>query len=240
MFGAKAVAGIGRLPSTVESRSIPIALKRRTKDEEIEKWRRRTARAAADVVTTELVAAVSDALLMYQGRRGSATVPRTCSNRCSRSPTRQGDWPTRARAAAVEPWAALRGRSKRPTRTWRSSCWPTYGPSSRRRIPGGACDRGHCQSRRTRGWPWATFTKDDKPINAHRLSRLLKGFDVRSPAKRRDGDETFRGYSLADFAEPLLGICPLKWNKWNNPITTALNLQKLKWNTRVLFHFQKA
>ena len=38
----------------------------------------------------------------------------------------------------------------------------------------------------------------------------------------------------------LLGICPLKWNKWNNPITTALNLQKLKWNTWGPFHIQKA
>ena len=46
-FCPKAIAGIGRLPSTVESRSIPIALKRRTKGETVEKWRRRAAWAAA-------------------------------------------------------------------------------------------------------------------------------------------------------------------------------------------------
>src|SRR5262249_17736807 len=43
----KAIAGIGRLPSTVESRSIPIALRRRMKTEAVRKWRRRDAFAEA-------------------------------------------------------------------------------------------------------------------------------------------------------------------------------------------------
>ena len=46
-FGPKAIAGIGQLPSTVTDRAIPIELKRRTKDEPVERFRERDAGAQA-------------------------------------------------------------------------------------------------------------------------------------------------------------------------------------------------
>src|SRR5262249_4481529 len=56
VFGPKAIAGIGRLPATVESRSIPIIMKRRTKAEHVQRWRRRDATVEATAIRERLVA----------------------------------------------------------------------------------------------------------------------------------------------------------------------------------------
>ena len=195
-FGAKAVAGIGRLPSTVESRSIPIALKRRTKHEAIEKWRRRTAWTAAEVVRTDLVSAVNGAMPMCQGQYPD--IPEGLSDRAEDvleplvtiADAAGGDWPARARAAAVE-LMGYAARQKQETdqnlalellADVRAIFEAKDNPKklATKDIIAGLValdDR-----------PWATFSKD-KPITGHRLSRLLKGFDVRRPAKRRDGDD---------------------------------------------------
>ncbi len=55
-FGAKILAGIGSLPRTVASRSIPITLKRRVKHEPVAKWRERDGRAQAAPIDEELLA----------------------------------------------------------------------------------------------------------------------------------------------------------------------------------------
>ena len=47
-FCPKAIAGIGELPDTVGSRSIPIRVKRKAPDESVERFRRREAAAAAE------------------------------------------------------------------------------------------------------------------------------------------------------------------------------------------------
>ena len=54
-FSPKAIAGIGKLPDTVASRSIRIELKRRTKDEVVAKFRQRAAKREAEPIYSELV-----------------------------------------------------------------------------------------------------------------------------------------------------------------------------------------
>ena len=55
-FGPKAIAGIGKLPGTVADRAIPIELKRRTKDEPVERFRARDAHVQAEPIYRALVA----------------------------------------------------------------------------------------------------------------------------------------------------------------------------------------
>ncbi|HXG90009.1 MAG TPA: DUF3631 domain-containing protein [Vicinamibacterales bacterium] len=67
--------------------------------------------------------------------------------------------------------------------------------------------------------PWATFTKGDKPITGHRLSRLLRGFDVHPGGTIRVGEKVFKGYRYAAFAEAFARYLPieaLQRNKTNN------------------------
>ena len=54
-FAPKAIAGIGKLPSTVADRAIPIELKRKTKGEPVERFRVRTARGVAKPIYAALV-----------------------------------------------------------------------------------------------------------------------------------------------------------------------------------------
>ena len=54
-FGPKAIAGIGQLPGTVTDRSIPIELRRRTRDESVQRFRQRDARGQAKPIHARLV-----------------------------------------------------------------------------------------------------------------------------------------------------------------------------------------
>ncbi len=57
-FCPKAIAGIGRLPDTVESRSIPIRLKKRLTREPVERFRERKARAVGQTLAEGLAMSV--------------------------------------------------------------------------------------------------------------------------------------------------------------------------------------
>jgi hypothetical protein len=54
---------------------------------------------------------------------------------------------------------------------------------------------------------WAEWGRARKPISTHQLAKLLRRFHV-SPHTIRVGDETPRGYYLADFAEAFSRYLP--------------------------------
>jgi hypothetical protein len=91
-FCPKAIAGIGKLPDTVQSRSIPIRLKRRAPGERIERFRYEDAKVEARPLR-EALERVAAVMVPSSSRRGptyptsSATAPRTAGSRCSPSPT---------------------------------------------------------------------------------------------------------------------------------------------------------
>jgi len=47
VFCAKALAGIGKLPDTISNRCVPIQLVRRSRDEQVERFRKREAEKVA-------------------------------------------------------------------------------------------------------------------------------------------------------------------------------------------------
>jgi hypothetical protein len=99
VFGPKAIAGIGNLPSTVADRSIPIRMKRRTLAEPIAKFRRRIAATEAEAIVCAWP--VTFVTLV--------TVPGELDDRAADSwepllavaDAAGGSWPSRGRLAAV-------------------------------------------------------------------------------------------------------------------------------------------
>ena len=91
-FCPKVLAGIGVLPRTVASRSIPITLKRRAKNEPVSKWRQREGRTEASPIHDELMAWAAGAINFLRVHRpdfpplDSGTGPRMCSSPSSRLP----------------------------------------------------------------------------------------------------------------------------------------------------------
>ena len=106
VFGPKAVAGIGKLPDTVEDRSIPIALKRRTRSEKVERFRERKAGADGERIAAGLAAALEP--LTEELTHAEPELPEELSDRgwdiweplLAIADAAGGDWPTRGRKAA--------------------------------------------------------------------------------------------------------------------------------------------
>jgi uncharacterized protein DUF3631 len=106
-FCPKALAGIGELPDTVADRSIPIRMERKRRDDRVERWRERAARIVAEQVAESIretgVTVVAD-LDGYEPE-----LPDELSDRAQDAwepllaiaDQARGEWPARARAAAV-------------------------------------------------------------------------------------------------------------------------------------------
>jgi hypothetical protein len=208
-FGPKAIAGIGRLDPTIESRSIPIALKRRTKAETIAKWRRRDAHAAAEPLRTRLAAVMATAVETLKGAR--PTMPDGLGDRAEDvleplfaiADLAGGDWPERTRRAAV----TLMGTAARVAQETEQNLglelladirtiFEDHDNPAALRSEDIIKDLVAIDDR-----PWATFGKSQKPITAHRLRLMLKRFDVHPGGQMWVAGKNVRGWRLASFAE---------------------------------------
>ena len=209
----------------MESRSIPIALKRRTKHETAEKWRRRAAWAEAEPIrgamadwAAQQVAALRDL--------PPPSMPAGLSDRAEDVleplfvlADLAGDhWPTPARDAAV----TLMGHAARTEAATEHSVglellqhikqvfisrnWPTKAGTADLLAALWAMDDA----------PWATFT-DGKRLTGHKLAQLLRGFGIRPPAKLRQGLDTFRGYHAAAFEDAFARYLPSEVEQVEHP-----------------------
>jgi hypothetical protein len=104
VFGPKALAGIGKLPDTVTDRAIPIRMLKRKRSEPIAKFRVRTATSESASIVAGLVAA-----LAAQPPGFEADLPAELPDRAADAwepllaiaDASAGDWPSRARRAAI-------------------------------------------------------------------------------------------------------------------------------------------
>jgi Protein of unknown function (DUF3631)/Toprim-like len=106
-FSPKAIAGIGKLPDTVQSRSIPIRLKRKASEERVERFRRRQVEAAAESVRERVERFSSAELEALQ--EAEPELPEELGDRAADvwepllaiADRAGGEWPQRARQAAL-------------------------------------------------------------------------------------------------------------------------------------------
>jgi len=190
VFGPKAIAGIGNLPSTVADRSIPIRMKRRTPDEPIAKFRQRTAAAEATEITctwpVTLVTVVP--------------VPEELNDRAADSwepllavaDAAGGSWPMRARLAAV----ALSSEEETTV---------SVGMRLLADIHEAFGDEDHLTTadllhrlHDLDDAPWADWY--GSPLSGRGLAKLLGPYRV-LPIKRRVRGEQSRGYFRIDFLD---------------------------------------
>jgi putative DNA primase/helicase len=197
-YSACAIALIGRLPGTLADRSVPIQLRRRRADEAIEAFRfdrtehldqiaRKVARWAADNV---------DRIRGADPHMPAGVFNRTADNwrpLLAIADVAGGEWPARARRAIQcagagddESVRVLLLADIRAIFTERD-----VDRLSSMELVGaliGIEDR-----------PWAEW-KRGKPISANGVARLLAPFGI-APGTIRKGDETPKGYQLAQFED---------------------------------------
>lgn len=196
-WAPKAIALIGTLPDTLASRAIHIDLRRKTAGETVTELRldrqahlkehqRKAARWAIDS-DAELRAADPDMPAFLSGRAAD-----NWRAMLAIADAAGGVWPARARAAAE----LLSGRRDDETAAvvLLGDLRKLFADRKTDRLASADIIVALADMD-DRPWPeW----RNGKPITARQLARLLEPFRIR-PGTRRDGAETFKGYSLASF-----------------------------------------
>ena len=216
-FCAKAIAGIGKLPDTVGDRSIPIALRRRTRHEPLARWRERDGHREAAPIRTKLATWAVSAIPSLRDARPE--LPQTLGDRAmdvweplfAIADAAGGDWPTRARQAATN----LMGESDddsvgvqllTDTREIFESAEVITSSELLRKLA----------ERDDR--PWATWSKGQR-MTGHALVRLLKPFGVVPGGPMQIAGKVERGYRRASFEDAWLRYLPGPENEDADSIT---------------------
>jgi hypothetical protein len=202
-----AIAMIGRLPDTLNDRSVVINLRRRKPQEVVRPFRsdraddiRVLARKMARWAQDHTVALTADDPDMGQ------LVNRVADNwrpLFAIAKAAGGKWPKHVRSIAQAAEAQKDDQSIkamllsdiRDIRTQRPES-DRSGSSELASILGSMEDR-----------PWSEWGRSQKPITASALSRLLSPFGIPS-GTRRVGGETFKGYLWSDFDEAFASYLP--------------------------------
>jgi Protein of unknown function (DUF3631) len=194
-----AIAMIGRLPDTLEDRSVSISLRRRKPTEKVHQFRvdrcadlkvlaRKIARWAAD----------NQAALTAADPHTGLLVNRAADNwrpLLSIADLAGGRWPALARTVAEAAETAKQDQSRRTMVLIDIRDFFAARPEVNRVRSAELADAlGAIENR-----PWSEW-RNGKPITPAALARLLAPFGI-APGTRRDGEYTFKGYLLSDFVE---------------------------------------
>jgi hypothetical protein len=198
-YCAVALAGLNDLPDTITSRSVIVRMRRRQPTEYVEPWRRRTGESEAQPLAEQLADWSADH--RYREIKWP-DIPAGIADRdadvwealLTVADLAGGDWPERARVAAV----ALVAATKEDT--------PSLGEMLLRDVRAvfGDAERLSTETilERLCGLdesPWGELR--GKPLDARGLARRLGKYGVH-PKVLRIGETTPRGYEAADLADP--------------------------------------
>jgi len=222
-WGAKAVALIGTLPSTLEDRAINITMRRCKRDErkprlphdetpEYElKLKRMAARWAADRL---------DALKKRQPADLESLGDRACDNwrpLLAIADELGGHWPDQARLAA-EAISGDRELDNESRQTMLLADMKDCFGQLQSDIVSSADATEYLNDLEER--PWADLRKG-KGISPQWLASKLKPFGIR-PSTRREGSKTFKGYHIEDFLDAFERYLPTE------PVTPVTSLKQLE------------
>lgn len=201
VYCPKAFAAIGQLPDTIADRSISIRLQRKTRDEQAERFRRRSAQPAGEILRDRLADWLTPQLdYLHEAR---PELPDELDDRAQDcwepllaiADLAGGDWPARARAAAIE--LSSNGEREDDSRT-AILLRDIYSV-----FENGAGDRLKTSDlidelSKIEESPWGDYF--GKPISAQALSKLLRPHRIKTMPVKVEG-QTVRGYKREQFSD---------------------------------------
>jgi hypothetical protein len=212
VFAPVAFAGLGKLPYTLETRSIVVRMKPRTAGEPVERLRRRKVKPEADALRErwETWAEAQTAELKY----AEPALPDELSDRAQDvwepllaiANLAGGDWPERARDAAVKLHKNRGDDEESIGRRLLADIRAVFDDAKRDDpaddVHGQAIKSGALAAAlaKIEGAPWAEWGKDDKPISATKVSRMLRPFGIR-PDQHWVAGGYVRGYLRDHFED---------------------------------------
>jgi putative DNA primase/helicase len=208
-WAPKAIALIGKLPGTLEDRSILIPMRRRAPDERVEKLRldrlheleplrRKAARWASDNLE-ELRQAEPEMPPELNDRAADNWRPLLAIAELAGE-----SWPERARKAAVLLSGAVEEGEEAAGVQMLADVRDLFRERNTDRLPSSEIVEALVQLE-DRPWPeW----RRGQPLSKRQLASLLRRFGIKPKQLRVEGDKT-RGYDLADFADAFSRYLPI-------------------------------
>jgi putative DNA primase/helicase len=203
VFGAVAIAAIGKLPDTLMDRSIVIEMKRKAPTEKLQKLRRRQREALAALPRqcARWAADNMKALSEHEPELPDDLDDRAADNwepLLAIADQAGGAWPERARATAL----LLSGGRADSAETGDSGVQLLA--DVRAVFVGNGIERSTTKEllaslAELEGRPWAEWNRG-RPLTARQLGSLLGRFGIK-PGTIRVGDATPKGYVLGDLAD---------------------------------------
>jgi Protein of unknown function (DUF3631) len=201
-FSPKAIAGIGRLPDTVEDRSLPIRLKRKLPNESCEGFRKRKALPEAEALRARATKWAEPNLERLRGADPETPCELNdrqkdvCEPLIAIADLVRGEWAARARRALVELSGARASRDESYGIRLLSDirlCFEEHAADRIKSITLLDILKANEES------PWAEFNRGF-PLTPNGLARLLRPFEIR-PRDLRFDSGTLKGYDKHDFED---------------------------------------
>jgi len=200
-FSPKAIAGIGRLPQTIEDRSIPIELKRKRGDDHCE--RLRTRRVGPQAKALQERAARWAAQNAAGLREAEPLLPEELNDRqqdvceplLAIADRAGGDWPTRARSALVELFSNRRVQDTSPSLRLLLDIRSVFQRRATDRLPSRDLLKELVSDETA---PWGEWR--GKSLSPTQLAAMVRPFGI-SPRDLRVGSQTLKGYFRSDFED---------------------------------------
>lgn len=196
-WAAMAIAGIGAMPGTVEDRSVIIRLRRKRRDERVEKLRIDSS-PDLDALSSKAARWVADNIVFL--KEADPAIPDRLGDRAADNwrcliaiaDRAGGNWPERARNAAIALSAGDDTDSQSIGVKLLADMAAVFETTGTDRIA--SADLA-AELHKMEDKPWPEYGRARKPITAVQIARLLKPYRV-TPSKFRDGGDTSRGYQF--------------------------------------------
>ncbi|MBI4328198.1 MAG: DUF3631 domain-containing protein [Chloroflexi bacterium] len=227
-FAPAALAGIGALPGTLHDRSVVVRLTRAKPGEVAARFDSR--RTAGEIeLCRKLVRWTADH--REQLEAADPILPDGAFNRLADNwrplfaiaEAAGADWPRRAAEAFAKLTTSDDLDSQGIGATLLADIAAVFAAAGADKLPSAKLAGALAE---IEGRPWAEFGKNRRPISANQLANQLRRFGV-TPRAIRIGDETPRGYTLADFQEAFDRFMPKlplsECNSATNPENTGEN-----------------
>jgi hypothetical protein len=203
VFCPKAIAGIGRLPDTVEDRSFPIRLKRRSKTEHVEKFRVRKVRPEAERLRDRLACLAPKIAPALQ--RAEPVVPEELNDRqadiaevlLAIADLAGVEWATRARRAVLAICGSEVSEDDSTRIRLLRDCRSIFDARKAQALASAELC-GELSRLEESGWAEISRGKDITPTT---LARLLEPLEIKPRSVRLDSKTTFKGYQRAWFED---------------------------------------
>lgn len=197
VFCPVALAGIGNLPDTLSDRALVIVMRRRKPQEAVAKFRYRAVRGLAEPLRLRLAQWAADHIDAVEG--ASPAMPAGLSDRAEDcwepllaiADEAGGDWPKRARDAAVELFKVQQGRDASLGVRLLADVRAIFDHPNRREpdaLTTAVLIEALIAEEES---PWGDLR--GRPLDARGLAKRLKGYEVR-PVNIRTGSPVLKGY----------------------------------------------